>query len=90
MSPYTPGPLVTYLAVDTSLGAVTINLATGASRNGISLVIKDVTGNAATNPISVVPSGAETVDGLAPYTIDSPYSAVELYPKTAGGYAVAP
>lgn len=90
MSPYPPTNSDSYLAVDTSGGSVTINLQTGAARLGLPLVIKDVTGNAVANPISVVPSGAETVDGLAPYPLDSAFAAVELYPKTAGGYSVAP
>ena len=90
MSPYTPALLDSLLEVDTSGGPVTINLTTGASRAGLDLEIKDITGQAGngTNKISLVPSGAETVDGLAPYLIDSPFSSVKLGPKTSGGYFV--
>lgn len=88
MSPYTPAALETYLLVDTSAGAVTINLPAAAARNGLPLTIKDGTGNAAANPISVVPNGAETIDGLAPYPIDSNFAAVQLVPKPGVGYAI--
>lgn len=90
MSPYAPTNNDSYLAVDTTAGPVTINLQPGFDRAGLALVIKDISGTSGANPISLVPSGAETVDGLAPYPIDSAYAAVELYSKAAGGYAVAP
>lgn len=90
MSPYTPAPLESYLLVDTSGGAVTINLATAASRNGVPLTVKDGSGNAAANPITLVPNGAERVDGLAAYLLDSNYAAVQLVPRSGVGYAVNP
>ncbi len=77
------------LLVDTSGGAVTINMMAGSTRNGSDLTIKDDTGHAVANPISVVLNGAETVDGLAPYPIDSNFAAVRFVPQ-AGGYYVAP
>lgn len=89
MSPYAVLATDTLLLVDTSGGAVTINMMAAAARAGVELTIKDDTGNAVANPISVVPSGAETVDGLAPYPIDGAFSAVKFIPQ-AGGYAVAP
>ncbi len=87
-SPYTPNNNDSYLLIDTTAGAVTINLQASALRVGLPLGFKDVAGNASVNPISLVPNGAETVDGLAPYPIDSNYAAVQLGPKTAGGYYV--
>ena len=89
MSPYAVLATDTVLLVDTSGGAVTINMMASGARGGVELTIKDDTGNAVANPISVVPSGAETVDGLAPYLIDGPFAAVKFIPQ-AGGYAVAP
>lgn len=89
MSPYTVLPTDRVLLVNTSAGPVTINMMPAASRSGLDLTIKDDTGNAVANPISVVMSGAETTDGLAPYPIDSAFSAVKFVPQ-AGGYYVAP
>ena len=88
MSPYLVQLTDTYLAVDTSGGSVTITLQASAARNNTPLTIKDITGNAAANPISLVPNGAETVDTLAPYPMDSNFLAISIIPKTGGGYFV--
>lgn len=87
MSPYTPGLADSILLVNTSAGAITINMTTAAFRGGLDIEIKDDTGNAAANPITVTFSGAETGDGLNPYPIDSNYGSVKFGPQT-GGYFV--
>ena len=89
MSPFTPAGTDSYLAVDTSGGAITINMPASASRGGLPLTIKDVTGNAAANPITVARAGAETIDGLTSYPLDAAYAAATFVPKT-GGYLVGP
>lgn len=89
MSPYTVLDSDTFLAVDTSGGAVTINLQAAADRNGVPISIKDVSGDGGTNAISLVPSGAETVDELTPYPIGGAFAGVRLNPQTTG-YTVAP
>jgi hypothetical protein len=88
-SPYTVKATDTFLAVDTSGGIVVIDLQAEASRLGVPLTIKDVTGHAAAHPMSVVPNGAETVDTLAPYPLAGDFAGVTLIPHT-GGYTVAP
>lgn len=87
MSPYTVKSTDYLIEVDTSGGGVTINLALAATRNNLEVEIKDVTGNASTNNISVVAAGAETTDGLATYLIASDFGAYHFKPKT-GGYTV--
>ncbi len=87
-SPYTVVLTDRLLLVDTSGGAITINMMAGGARNGIPIEIKDSTGNAAANPITVTPFGAETIDGLATYLLDSAFVAVNFKPKSGGGYAV--
>ena len=88
MSPYAPSGVDTILLVDTTAGPVTINLPPSASRNGLELTIKDGGGHAATNVITIVPNGAETIDGINPaYLIDSNYAGVKLGPQD-GGYFV--
>jgi hypothetical protein len=90
MSPYTVVAADRVLLVDTAGGAITIKMMAAAARNGLDLTIKDDTGHAAgANAMSVVMNGAETTDGLAPYPIDSNFSAVKFVPQ-AGGYYVAP
>jgi hypothetical protein len=88
-SPYPVKSTDTFLAIDTSGGVVVIDLQSAASRLGVPLTIKDVTGHAAAYPMSVVPNGAETVDTLAPYPITGDFGGVTLIPQT-GGYTVSP
>ena len=88
-SPYAPLSTDSYLLVDTSGGAVTINLPAAAARNALPIVVKDKTGNAVANPNTVTPHGAETIDGLANYLIDGAYGAATFIPQT-GGYFVGP
>jgi hypothetical protein len=62
-----------FLCVDTATFAVTITLPTGIL--GTVYVVKDCTGDAATNPITIIGSGGQLVDaGNA--TINSPYGSV--------------
>lgn len=88
-SPYDVLSTDSLLYVDTSAGPVSINLQAAAARLNRDLSIKDISGNASTNPISVVPSGAEKIDNLAPYPINADYGGVHIKP-TADGYTVVP
>lgn len=87
MSPYVVQPADRILLVNTSGGAVTISMMLGAARGGIPLTVKDDTGNAAANPISVVRAGADVIDGLTTYPLDSNFVATTFQPKI-GGYDV--
>jgi len=49
--------------VDTSSGPVTITLPPAFNNRGISVVVKDVGGQAGANNITIAPSGADTIDG---------------------------
>lgn len=88
-SPYTVLVTDAALYVDPTGGAITINLPAQATRGGVPLTIKDVTGHAAANNISLVANGAENTDGLATFLISADFGGVTLNPLT-GGYAVAP
>jgi hypothetical protein len=88
-SPYTVLATDVALYVDPTGGAITINLQASAARAGVPLIIKDVTGHAAANNISLVGNGAETTDSLATYLINADFGGVTLNPLT-GGYTVAP
>jgi hypothetical protein len=56
-------------------GATTITLPAGTL--GKIFIIKDSTGDALTNPITVVAT-ASTIDGQANYTINSPWGSIGL------------
>jgi len=64
-SPYTVLSTDTFILVDTSAGAVEVDLPAVASSSGRTIVIKDEGGSAATNAITIDPNGAETLDGSA-------------------------
>lgn len=88
-SPYLAQLNDSILYVDTSGGAVVINLQTAASRILRPLTIKDVSGNANANNITINPNGAETIEGLAPLKVNADYGGFTLYPATAK-YVIAP
>lgn len=64
-SPFTATADHYVIFCDTSAGPIEITL-DPALENGRSFVVKDATGDAATNPITVT----NTIDGVGPYTID--------------------
>ena len=88
MSPYAPLTTDRILLVDTSAGTVTIAMPSAATRS-TDLEIKDDTGNAAANPVTVTFFGGETGDGLNPYPLDSNFAAVKFGPQSGGYYVHA-
>lgn len=86
-SPYNVMPTDLILAIDTSGGPVTVNMQSGSARSA-DLEVKDVSGNAATNPISVVMVPGQTADGLNPYPIDGNYGGATFKPNGSAGYFV--
>lgn len=87
MSPYAVQPMDQVLLVDTSGGPVTITMLAQVGRAGLSLEIKDDTGNASANPITVDMVPGETADGIDPFMIDSNFGRANFTPQ-AGGYWV--
>ena len=63
---------INFVCVDTSTGPQTINL---AALDGLQLVIKDVTGNATANPITLT----NTVDGVVNPTITTDYDILKIF-----------
>jgi len=76
-SPYTLLPDDYYLAVDTSAGAVAINIfaATAAGRE---VIVKDVSGNASTGNITINPAGSDTIDKAVGFVLNSNYASVRI------------
>ena len=95
--------VVNFLATDTILllkksssGASTVNLPLAASRGGVPVTVKDLTGDANTNNITLVPAGSDTIDGFSAAAaaangvavIDVDYAWKTLYPMTSGGWYI--
>jgi hypothetical protein len=92
MSPYAPTLADTLLLVDTTGGVVNIQLPLSATRVSsgryIPLTVKDDKENAGVNAINVLRAGAELIDGLTSYPLDSPSISAIFQPIAAGGYDV--
>jgi hypothetical protein len=81
----------------TTSGASTLSLPASAIRQGAVVVVKDLTGDANTNNITIVPASGETIDGfsaaasaangVAVISIDHGFK--RFYPLTSGGWYVA-
>lgn len=77
--PYTVLSTDDIISVSTAGAARTINLP-NAPTTGTTYVLKDVSGNAAVNNISVTtPGGVVTIDGATTYTINSNYGSITVY-----------
>src|SRR4051812_27336791 len=71
-SPFVPGVTDALLLVNVA-GVVAVNLPTAASRAGYPLIVKDASGLAHTNNITITPNGAETIEGLATLVISADF-----------------
>ena len=89
MSPYTVQATDYLLEVDTTGGAVTIQTQASATRANRPFTVKDIAGNSSVNAISVLRTGAETIDGLTSYPMSTDFASLTFKPKLAGnGYEV--
>jgi hypothetical protein len=69
-----------YIGIDSTSNAVTLTLPAAATAGtGKTYVIKDESGQAGTNAITIDGDGTETVDGVTSFDISSPYGAAHLY-----------
>lgn len=82
-TPYIPLVTDSFILVNKS-SAVTIDLPTAASRDGYPLAIKDISGLANTNSITLTPNGAETIEGLTTLVINVSFGGYSLYPVASG------
>lgn len=72
------------LLVDTSTNAVQITLPNASDYDGESIYIKDNSGNAGTNNITLVPFGSNTIDDDSSLVIDADYTGVEIKSNGSG------
>jgi hypothetical protein len=78
MSPYTVIESDYFLKVNTSSGAVTINLPAASGVAGRTLIIKDANRTAGTNNITIDPNSSETIDGSATLVLASNNAAATI------------
>lgn len=89
MSPYTVLSTDYYISVDCSAGTVTLRFPNTPFITNQTWVIKDRTGSASTNNISVTTvGGAVTIDGATTYTLNSNYSSIQLLGNSTPTYEV--
>jgi hypothetical protein len=93
-TPYSPSVTDTLLFMAVG-GPAVVNMPASSSRGGLPLVIKDVSGAADTNNITINRNGADTYgfDGQGTYTIMAAYGGARFDPKTVGatnGWALDP
>jgi len=88
LSPYTVLTTDYFISVDTSGGAVTLNFPNAPAANSI-WIVKDRTGNAAANNITVTtPGGIVTFDGATSLTLSSNFISIELLANSTPTYEV--
>tara|TARA_R100000808_G_C2155313_1_gene167460 strand:- start:2811 stop:3224 length:414 start_codon:yes stop_codon:yes gene_type:complete len=64
------------IAVNTSQGAYSVTLPSASTNAGRMIIIKDETGNANTNNITINRSGTDMIDGNTNFVLNTPKSAV--------------
>ena len=62
-----------------TIGSTTITIPTAQATSGRILIIKDASGASNTNAITVGTQGAEKIDGLDTYAINTNYQSVNIY-----------
>lgn len=78
-----------FLSVDTSASRI-ITLPTASSVSaGRVYIIKDATGSAKANPITLSPSGGDTIDGAASFSADSEYGTYHIVSNGLDGWLVS-
>lgn len=91
-SPYAVKPTDLVIYVNTSGGPIELDLGAAAPRGGMPLVIKDITGNANANNVTVKPVVGETIDAYtnaAPLKINADFGGFRLNPYTLS-YVISP
>ena len=77
-----------YISVDVSGGVVTLLFPNAPTANRV-WIIKDRTGNASLNHISITTvGGVVTIDGQTTYTIDSNFAAIQMLANATPTYEV--
>lgn len=77
LTPYTLLAGDTLIQTDSSVGAIDLVLPIGV--DGKTYIVKDGSGDAGTNAVTITSNGAETIEGGATYVVDTDYASIQLY-----------
>ena len=78
-----------FIGVDTTGGGVDLRLpAANTLSDGQMFIVKDEGGVAHTNKITILASGAETIDGQNSVVLKSPFASLQLYCNGSNKYFV--
>jgi hypothetical protein len=78
-----------YIGADSLNGVIDIRLPSASTLlNGQTYVVKDEGGQAHTNNITLLASGADTIDGQNSVVLESPYAALQLYCNGSNKYFI--
>jgi hypothetical protein len=87
-TPYTQLATDTFLLVNKAT-AVTVDLLAASAAGGYPITIKDTSGVAQTNNITITPNGSDTIEGLTTLVINTAWGGYMLFPVT-GGWVLKP
>jgi hypothetical protein len=79
------------IGVNKTVGAATtVNFPPSADRDGSAVILKDIKGDAGTNPITPAFDGGELCDGLSgsSFVINVNYGTIAFYPRDNGWYTL--
>jgi len=74
-TPFTPTLTDYFLGVDVATAS---SIVLPVSPTGTVFIVKDIDGDALTNPITITATGGTLIDGAASATINSPYGALQF------------
>ena len=78
-----------YIGVDSTNNIVNVRLPSASLlTDGQTYVVKDEGGNAASNNITILASGAETIDGQNSIVLESPHASIQLYCNGSNKYFI--
>ena len=85
---YVVGLTDSFIGVNSSGGAIVIQLP-DAPVEGRTFIIKDDSGNAATNNITITTvSGIDTIDGLTSFTMNTAFQSTQIMYAGSGAYYI--
>lgn len=88
-SPFSVLNTHSFLAVDTSASGKTLNLPSASSAGlGTTIVVKDVSGKAQSNIVTIVPSGSDKIDGQSTFGLNSNYASLTLVATSSTAWSV--